>query len=562
MFVGLTVELLILVNTVSLPCSLIGADSHTQIGFLRDMKTAAPEDATSFLRSQEDWGEEREHRPPVLFNLYRPQQTVSVDPGFLFTPYPSNTFPELQVVVDGRTGKPLRNISDLPIVISTKVQGWILEAWMRLDPRMNVEDIIQRMPHLTRQQLEKRGGAALKNSLSGRRKDFRHKGRCLSWEQNTPLQSTFDERIMKDIHSNPDWVRDQTTRYLLDLTKEEINQLVEENKKRLGVKRGHVDEPGSGSAHEDTGDGEEGIGRKAKEPKFSHDWPVDPSLGGPPRFFGPGEIEFAAMGGEEQARRNQGFETMQEGLNRPPVTYDPSLRRPLTLGHTRDNDPSQYPLAFPPNAMPFSGTPTSPESASSELLLTGANLVAWLAARGVRYAPSYPIGPVNPGQADARFSPATSSEERRQLFLSLHPVILEAVSSMTTQRFVVDLSLSYAYAYGSLQDQFVHASYRKDNAANLGEAEQRLFPQAAWAGDIADFDIAGLAPEEVAGEEDREAYKAATAPYTISPELQMRAVIDAMVDENGGLFWPDRVVVQAVVGESGDWLVQLVDFAE
>ena len=44
------------------------------------------------------------------------------------------------------SAKPIRNFPSLPLVISSKVEGWRVEAWTRSDSRMDCKDIIARIP--------------------------------------------------------------------------------------------------------------------------------------------------------------------------------------------------------------------------------------------------------------------------------------------------------------------------------------------------------------------------------------------------------------------------------
>ena len=195
-------------------------------------------DNTTFVGSQQDWGPDRADRPAVLFQLYPPVNRVTADPGYLFTPSPTAAFPDLQVVVDGRDGQPLRNFPELPVVISTKVEGWLIEAWIRLNPKLKHEDVIQRMLHLDPDSWNgKDNGGGFKNTLSARRRDFRQIGRCLSWEENSARRSAFDRRLLEDVASDPQWQADQTTRYLEDLTLPEKQELTAANSKvRQGTK--------------------------------------------------------------------------------------------------------------------------------------------------------------------------------------------------------------------------------------------------------------------------------------------------------------------------------------
>ena len=448
------------------------------------------EGVTSFLESQQDWGKQRENRPAVLFRLYKPQARVAVDPGFLFTPSPSTAFPELHVVVDARDGKPLRNFPFLPSVISTEVEGWLLEAWMRLDAEIKIDHIMARMPHLTAAEWSNsRDGGGFKNTLSARRRDFRKVGRCISWEDNSARRSPFDRKLFADVASNPAWHMEQTTRFLEDLPKEEKDRLQELTRKESQAKRERK--------------------RKRAQPE--------------------GEDSSSESGGEEGAEK-----------------------RPRRDNGQPANPPSINPPAWSEqNAMPL----TDPLGAP-----TLHHLVAWLAARGVIYQPTSPIPPA-PQQQDARFTPATSSEERRQLFLALYPAVLEAASSRSPRRFVVDLSMSYATAYNSVQNQFVYVTYLVDNNANLREAEERLDARTAWAGEIGDFDIADLGAVEVASAEEREAAKTNGAQYIFSPDFQQRALLEGRLGGDGDLeMWPDKVVVEALLDERMEWILELVDF--
>jgi hypothetical protein len=177
-----------------------------------------PDDTTTFILSQQDWDEERDKRPAILFKLHRPQNFPVVEPGFLFTPFPHPSFSVLAVVVD-ITNQPLRNFPEIPIKISTDVEGWLLEAWSRLNPALTHVDILQRMPYLDPEELtddEKLKNA--KNRLGGRRRDFRQKGRCISWELNTSHKSKFDKIIFDQMSDDPDSVQYGSTRKLADLT--------------------------------------------------------------------------------------------------------------------------------------------------------------------------------------------------------------------------------------------------------------------------------------------------------------------------------------------------------
>ncbi len=120
-----------------------------------------------------------------------------------------------RVIIDVITNKPLRAFAHIPITISTKVEGWLLEAWFRQDASLKAEDLIQRMPYTSTDNVY--ADRKLINRLVRRRELFRDSGRCLSWTKDT-YTKTWDLNLLEEIKTNPDPADPNSTRHLQDLT--------------------------------------------------------------------------------------------------------------------------------------------------------------------------------------------------------------------------------------------------------------------------------------------------------------------------------------------------------
>ncbi|ERF70118.1 hypothetical protein EPUS_00305 [Endocarpon pusillum Z07020] len=187
-------------------------------------------DRTSYLPAQKYWGGDRAHRPTILFEFKKPDNA-----------YPPTNPPNFTVSIDGvqRTiidvinNKPLRDFAHLPTTISTKVEGWLMEAWFRYDPSLRFEDLIQRMPFKPKHNVYK--SRAVINRLVRRRELFRDKGRCLSWMKSTWTKK-WDLYLISEMNSNPNIANPNSTRHLEDLPAEgtkSMSRIISETKEFL-----------------------------------------------------------------------------------------------------------------------------------------------------------------------------------------------------------------------------------------------------------------------------------------------------------------------------------------
>ncbi len=97
------------------------------------------------------------------------------------------------------SGEPIRDFPSLPLVISSKVEGWRVEAWRRSDSRMKCTDIIARIPvkwatdragHRTLGPMERVA------SVRERASKFRMKAGLITWKnqrQDPKIEKFMDE---------------------------------------------------------------------------------------------------------------------------------------------------------------------------------------------------------------------------------------------------------------------------------------------------------------------------------------------------------------------------------
>ena len=382
-----------------------------------------PKDVTSFLASQVDWGSKREHRPSILFQLHIRHQKITSDPGWLFTSSPTARFKELHVVVDDMTGKPLRNFPELPIQLSTAVEGWLLETWDRMNPRIQPIDWIQRMRYLPASER-----ASVSNKLSARRRDFRQKGRCLSWHGNTNQGSAFDRAIQDEVRAHPEWVDANTTRHMADLTVIQRKALDAENKALNAAKK----EARKGKKRPAPEDVESGPGKRVK-----------PNDGGQTRSsvqdIDPEWMaNFVAAGGmlDDSGMPIVSADGTPWSVGSPAEEYHTPAQAPW---HAESSAIGLTPSEDELNAMPLALDPDAPAAPISNPLLTGEALDEFFLGEVYIYLPTSRLPAPVPGADDARYRPAVHESERKQLFFALYPAMLQVVSLCRGHKFVVDL---------------------------------------------------------------------------------------------------------------------------
>lgn len=118
--------------------------------------------------------------------------------------------------------RPLKAFDNLPITISKKVEGWLLETWERQNRNIDVEDFIQRMRFSADDNVWK--SKKFSNALTQRKERFRNRGRCICWKK-AEHDREWDWKLEEDMKTNATWIKANTTRHLNDLTVKEDRAL-------------------------------------------------------------------------------------------------------------------------------------------------------------------------------------------------------------------------------------------------------------------------------------------------------------------------------------------------
>ncbi|KAI4086934.1 MAG: hypothetical protein LQ344_007160 [Seirophora lacunosa] len=196
-----------------------GREQHPQDDDLTD-------DKTSFLAAHKHWGfKDRAQYPPIVFVFEGKHR----DP-------PTFPVPEMRwrgLLVLDHAGVPVRRFPNIPATLSTQLEGGLMEAMQRADPRIHSSNFLARMPTAWTETLV--GGAATKrhamsaNVLASRMMRFRENAACLNWGGRRENWKPYDRWLRENLpapleHAN-------STRGLLrNPTKWEVQQMKDSNR--------------------------------------------------------------------------------------------------------------------------------------------------------------------------------------------------------------------------------------------------------------------------------------------------------------------------------------------
>ena len=145
------------------PLTLTDADHEPLCGL-------KPFDVTAVHEDQLPWGEDIEHRAVELL-MFDPSGGESE---------PKKAIGHLKydgkIVVDYRQ-EPVQTFLSLPLVISSKAEGWRIEGWMRSEKRIGITDIVARISVVVTMdpaEHRSRGPEYQAETLRERAKKFRH----------------------------------------------------------------------------------------------------------------------------------------------------------------------------------------------------------------------------------------------------------------------------------------------------------------------------------------------------------------------------------------------------
>ncbi|KAL8926726.1 MAG: hypothetical protein Q9208_002800 [Pyrenodesmia sp. 3 TL-2023] len=176
-------------------------------------------DVTSFHPDQQAWGPTREHFPPILFE-YAPPEKIKRAGELRYMYF------HRHIVLDNNH-RPVRAWPELNLTLSSKVEGFRLEALQRLNPHISSRDLLARMlpkiiiernrkPDTVRSQLKA-------NALSMRKREFRGRNGMLSWKIR---EGSKEIREYMDSLLGPELVAKNNTRGMRPLTESEIENIM------------------------------------------------------------------------------------------------------------------------------------------------------------------------------------------------------------------------------------------------------------------------------------------------------------------------------------------------
>ena len=178
---------------------------------------------TAVHEDQLSWGEHIKHRPVELLSFHQPSANKASKNAT------GNLRYDGKLLLDFR-GEPLRDFSSLPLIISSAVEGWRVEAWMRSDSRMGMTDIVARIPvvsatgpgghqgHRTLMPIHNAG------TFRERARRYRNKAGLISW--GLYGKDPKIENFMDELRSPAEKANNQPIdRYLTDLEKSSLQKL-------------------------------------------------------------------------------------------------------------------------------------------------------------------------------------------------------------------------------------------------------------------------------------------------------------------------------------------------
>lgn len=170
-------------------------------------------DITAYKPDQEYWGPNPRDRPDVLRQWQAPvtRQNPGDQPGLMRF--------NGRTVLDWK-GNEIREFSNLPKTISSKVEGWRVEAWTREDPRLKLSDIMARLRTVQRSNgdVEPKTNVRI---ISSRTTRFRDKAGLISW--NPRPDAALKIRFLETLRTSQQRANNQSI--CRDLTSLEMNQM-------------------------------------------------------------------------------------------------------------------------------------------------------------------------------------------------------------------------------------------------------------------------------------------------------------------------------------------------
>ncbi|KAL8757205.1 MAG: hypothetical protein Q9199_002390 [Rusavskia elegans] len=166
----------------------------------------------------------RHARPDLLFQWNGPKKGRFEHPGFMRDPDDGK-------VLLSNERHPILDWPELPKVLSSQVEGLLLEYWCRLNQRIKIEDIVARCPNKSRKNGSCGIQALQQSAYSNRKQEARLQNGTCAWQMKegsreirAAMESVMPQRVLDEKEQS------NTTRSWRDLTKDESDAIKLANK--------------------------------------------------------------------------------------------------------------------------------------------------------------------------------------------------------------------------------------------------------------------------------------------------------------------------------------------
>ena len=525
------------------------------------------DDITSYLDEQKDWGKERSQRPAVLFELHEPHGPHLLPPSLRFIDANNKS----HLVIDSRMHLPLRHFPNLPISISTKVEGWLMEAWERQNHYISLDDYLQRMPPHSYTGTEQEH-----HRINRRKENFRQGARCLSWMVKEH-RSIWAQKLLAEMETHPEWIRANTTRYLTDLTvaqRKAVEAELKENgvHKLRGRRNGARAQKAVDRAKRRAGDApeqdDEAASDSAEPATFLDNAELRPTPPGPivtrnliKRTASLNVNDTESQSPPPKKRRTSYRRNDPDGLDGSPAVHmnreesvsSDANSTPIYQNHSRaaaspDGDSGFAPIpSNPSDASTPPGTTRLPVRGRGRPKKETTSSLGSLDLSSAIGTRSKPLFNLIINTADGRFINAKNPHDRWELLISLYPTLSFLVGEMNGASVNLNLSSSYAVAWDNLQQQFL--DFKKRISTKPDEEELPEMPCLyMWKGGLADWHLAGRSSTTgpnttLADAKNLEQQKVNSCQYELSPKVETEMRARGMV-KDGKIKVPAAITLQ------------------
>ena len=180
-------------------------------------------DRTAFLESQRHWDGDRQQWSQIKDNiLNRLEKTDHEDPDYEVP----HMYYEGRIVLD-LDNHPVRAFTDIPLVLSSQIEGWLMEAIQRIDSRIERGDFRARMPATYKTRGGKEVVLSGLSALGNRQSRFRARYGLTTWKERDGSK-VINKYIKSKLTAEN--LANNTTKDLQELSKAEQEEARSANK--------------------------------------------------------------------------------------------------------------------------------------------------------------------------------------------------------------------------------------------------------------------------------------------------------------------------------------------